>query len=173
MLYEKKSSVWQNFVRSDKISNSVRPMSDKTLEYFDSTDMVNQNTPPPNLSGWMHKIFYEKWYDIVVNLKQAQLFRGSPLFCDLTVLWLTSCCQSQTHRKVWQFWGGPAFCGCCILGVHVWNEDIKITCMYMYHSTFTNNVLLKLVLKVLLSTAELKILLYKVKFKKFYNSFKL
>ena len=37
MLYEKKSSVRQNFVRSDKISNSVRPMSDKTLEYFDST----------------------------------------------------------------------------------------------------------------------------------------
>ena len=37
MLYEKKSSVWQIFVRSDKISNSVRPMSDKILGYFDST----------------------------------------------------------------------------------------------------------------------------------------
>ena len=36
--FMKKSSLWQNFVRSDKISNSVRPMSDKTLEYFDSTD---------------------------------------------------------------------------------------------------------------------------------------
>ena len=33
----KKSSVWQNFVQSDKISNSVRPMSDKSLEYFEST----------------------------------------------------------------------------------------------------------------------------------------
>ena len=42
MIYEKKSSVWQNFVRSDKISNSVRPMSDKTPEYFDSTVLVTQ-----------------------------------------------------------------------------------------------------------------------------------
>ena len=40
MLYEKKSSVRQNFVRSDKISNSVRPMSDKTVEYLDSTVVV-------------------------------------------------------------------------------------------------------------------------------------
>ena len=32
-----KSLVRQNFVRSDKIWNSVRPMSDKTLKYFDST----------------------------------------------------------------------------------------------------------------------------------------
>ena len=28
-------------VRSDKISNSVRPMSDKTPEYFDSTACIN------------------------------------------------------------------------------------------------------------------------------------
>ena len=32
-----KSLVRQNFVRSGKIYNSVRPMSDKTLKYFDST----------------------------------------------------------------------------------------------------------------------------------------
>ena len=32
-----KSVVRQNFVRSDKTWNSVRPMSDKTLKYFDST----------------------------------------------------------------------------------------------------------------------------------------
>ena len=40
-MLNKKSSVWQNFVRSDKISSSVRPMSDKTLEYFDSTVLVH------------------------------------------------------------------------------------------------------------------------------------
>ena len=38
MLY-KKSSVWPNFVRSDKILNSVTPMCGKTLEYLDSTDV--------------------------------------------------------------------------------------------------------------------------------------
>ena len=50
MWFMKKSSVWQNFVRSDKISTSVRPMSDKTPEYFDSTVICPNKiwSPPPS-----------------------------------------------------------------------------------------------------------------------------
>ena len=48
----KKSSVRQNFVRSDKISNSVRPMSDKTPEYFDSTANTLLNCTDITLTAW-------------------------------------------------------------------------------------------------------------------------
>ena len=53
-----KSLVRQNFVRPDKIWNSVRPMSDKTLKYFDSTDFGSGNCRD-------HTKSWQEWLSVI------------------------------------------------------------------------------------------------------------